>query len=305
MRNVKISAVGGVCYGEPQADITRRIEEVLPDQPDLIILPELCDRPSGMTSKAWYGQQTFWGAPDYIREIARNNHCYIAFPTLTKPDGHYRNAIVMVDREGNVMGEYHKVNPTIGEMEDTGILAGRHPAVFDCDFGRVGCAICFDLCFQELAWQYRELKPDLMIFCSMYHGGFVQQVWAYNTLSHFAFATPSPVTPSGIMNPVGELLAHTTNYQSHITAIVNLDCCATFLGLNAGKLKAAKKKYGSRIQISDPGYVGAVLLTSETDEFTAEDVFREFEIEPVRTYFDRVRAVRQNHLEPVPEQEEK
>ena len=301
MKNVRIACVGGVNEKESKAELTRRISLVLPDQPDLIILPELCDR---VGTSAWYNEQSSWGVPDYIRDIARNHHCYIAFPTQTRRDNIRRNSILMVDRQGNIMGEYAKVNPTIGEMEITGCSAGREPVVFDCDFGRVGCAICFDLCFQELAWQYREMNPDLMIFCSMYHGGFMQQWWAYTILAHFAFATPSPVTPSGVINPVGETVAHTTNYYSYVTANVNLDCRVTFLGLNAGKLQAAKEKYGNKIRISDPGFVGAVALYSETDEFTAQDIFDEFEIEPVRTYFDRVRQVRKEHLEPLPGKEQ-
>ena len=296
MRNVRISVVGLPLLGEdadPVKRVLEALEPVLPDEPDLILLPELCDR-SG--SSSCYRTRVP-GVPEEVRKVARDRRCYIAYPTMTSPDGHWRNSLVMVDRSGGIMGEYHKVYPTAGEMEAWDIRAGKGPVVFDCDFGRVGCAICFDLNFQELAWQYRALSPDLMLFASSYHGGFVQQLWAYNTLAHFAAATPSPRTPSAVLSPVGEAIARSTNYHPYATASVNLDCCALYLGLNAGKLQQARRKYGRRVRVSDPGCLGAVLLSSETEEFTAMDVVREFEMEPVRGYFDRIRELRMQHLE--------
>ena len=295
MRKVRISTIALPLLPEEadvQQEICRRIDMVLPDKQDLILMPEICDR-AGTTAKT-FRNRDFFGAPEYIRKIARENHCYIAFPTITAPDGRWRNAIVMVDRNGEIMGEYHKVYPTAGEMEITGIVPGRGPVVFDCDFGRVGCIICFDLCYQNLAWEYRELEPDVMLFASAYHGGFVQEIWAYNTISHFVSASSG--LQSRILSPVGEVIAKTTNYRDFVTADINLDCCPFFLGLNHGKLNEAKKKYGDKLKISDPGYLGAVLLSCETDEFTVWDIVKEYEMEPLRGYFGRVADIRKNIL---------
>lgn len=294
MRKVRVSTIASPIFPagtDVQQEICRRIDMVLPNKPDLILMPELCDRVGGSVC---YKSRDFLGAPEYIRKIARENHCYIAFPTVTAPDGRWRNAVVMVDRNGEIMGEYHKVYPTAGEMEDIGIVPGKGPVVFECDFGRVGCIICFDLCYQNLAWEYRELEPDLMLFASAYHGSFVQDVWAYNTISHFVSATSG--LQSRILSPVGEVIAKTTNYREFVTADINLDCCPFFLGLNHGKLNEAKKKYGDKIKISDPGYLGAVLLSSETDEFSVWDIVKEFEMEPLRGYFGRVADIRKNIL---------
>jgi hypothetical protein len=234
------------------------------------------------------------GVPEYIRQIARENHCYIAYPTITGSQERWYNSVVMVDRQGDIMGEYHKVYPTAGEMQINGIIPGRGPVVFDCDFGRVGCIICFDQCYQNLSWEYRALKPDVMLFASAYHGNFMQQFWAYNTLTHYV--TASTGLESRVLSPVGEVIAKTTNYRNFVTVDINLDCCAFFLGLNHGKLNQAKAKYGDKLRISDPGYLGAVVLSCETDEFTVDDIVKEFEMEPVRGYFDRVAAIREDIL---------
>jgi len=273
--------------------LTRGIERVLPDKPDLIVLPEHCDKPICKSSLDYY-QHQYTEVLERMCNIARENKTYIAFATLLKPDDYYRNAIVMIDRKGEVMGSYHKMVPVIGEMEK-GIRAGKAPVVFECDFGRVGCAICFDLCFHEVARAYRPLEVDVMVFSSAYHGGLVQKTWAYETLSHFVNASMG--APSGIISPVGMQLAVSTNYNPYVVANVNLDCCVTFLGLNHGKLIKAKEKYGEALRIDDPGYLGAVLFSSESKDFTAKDVAEEFGIELVRDYFDRVRRVREDNLE--------
>jgi len=59
----------------------------------------------------------------------------------------------------------------IEETTQDGVLCGKEAPVFECDFGRVACAICFDLNFDELRLKIAKARPDLILFCSMYHGG--------------------------------------------------------------------------------------------------------------------------------------
>ena len=63
-----------------------------------------------------------------------------------------------------------------------------------------------------------------------------------------------------------------------------------------GATAAVARKYGDKIKISDPGYLGAVLLSCETDEFTVWDIVKEYEMEPLRGYFGRVADIRRNIL---------
>ena len=86
MRNVRVSTIAlPHFYGDvnPEKEITAQIKMVLPDKPDLIVMPELCDR---VGTSAYYATVATMGVPDYIRQIAADNHCYIAYPTMTKPD---------------------------------------------------------------------------------------------------------------------------------------------------------------------------------------------------------------------------
>ena len=266
----------------------RELEQVLPDRPDLIVLPEACDRYPAMNREERLAYYRFRGDKirDFFRDAARRNRCYIAYSAAREmPDGTWRNSTQLIDRNGEIAGIYNKNYPTVGETAEWGILAGKEAPVFQTDFGRVGMAICFDLNFHELLERYAKQRPDLIIFSSMYHGGLMQGYWAYHCRSYFIGAIAGP--ENNILNPLGARVACSTNYLPRVTATINLDYQVVHLDENWEKLEAVKKKYGRGVTVFDPGFVGAVLLTSELDDVTSEEMVREFGIELWDDYYKR------------------
>ncbi|MBS1873197.1 MAG: carbon-nitrogen hydrolase family protein [Acidobacteria bacterium] len=96
---------------------------------------------------------------------ARELGCYIVAPTyLREPDDSISNAAVLFGRKGEVAGIYRKVHlvvpPGTREFEN-GCRPGGEVPVFDCDFGKLGIQICYDMEFDygwdELARQGAEL----------------------------------------------------------------------------------------------------------------------------------------------------
>lgn len=266
----------------------RELARVLPDRPDLIVLPETCDRPADCPPerRAEYYAERGDRMLELFRRIARDNHCGIAYSAVrVLPDGTLRNSIALLARDGSTAGVYDKNHPLISETEREGILPGAEAPVFGSEFGRAACAICFDLNFEDLRRKYAAEKPDLILFSSNYHGGLMQKYWAYSCRAYFTGSIAG--LPCSILSPLGETLAESTNYTDFATAAVNLDRCSVHLDGNAAKLRAAKEKYGRAIRVSDPGYLGSVLLTSETADFSAQDVVKEFGIELLDDYFGR------------------
>lgn len=305
---VKVAVIGGIPRmnknQEPQKLVDQVIEfwgkqlkQVLPDKPDLIVLPEACDRPSGMSREEQFNYYHIRKdqVKEYLASAAKENHCYIAFGTKRQSeDGIWYNSAYILDREGRETGVYNKNFPTIGEME-SGIKAGDEVPVIQCDFGRVALAICFDLNFPELLAKYRKTKPDIVLFSSIYHGGLMQNYWAYSCRSFFVGSIGDREAPSEIRNPLGEVVASTTNYFNFVVAKINLDRRLVHLDENWDKLTRLKEKYGDGVTVKDPGQVGAVLVTSENDHVTADQMVEEFEIKLLDDYFDRSRKHR---LEP-------
>jgi len=312
---VKISTLGGwpplAAPDEDYDAMTERVIDhwrdrlgrVLPDKPDLIAVPECCDRPAGLPRDALddYYNVRRDRVRDFFAGVARENGCYVACSYMRLlDDGTKRNSTVILDRSGDEAGVYHKNHLVVEECTVQNARYGKDAPVIQCDFGRVGCAICFDLNFDRLRSQYVESRPDLIIFCSAYHGGLMQRYWAYSCRAHFVGAIGNANAPSAVISPVGEILATTTNYFNHVTTTVNLDCEVCHLDYNGGKFRAAKEKYGAKLSITDPGFLGSVLLASESDEVTVDEVIAEFEIEKLNDYFPRVLAHRQaaGNIEP-------
>jgi len=268
--------------------------QVLPDHPDLIVVPEACDRPGGFSEAKLreYYEVRKDQVQEFFAKTAKENNCYIVYSAYrVMADGTRRNSSVLIDRKGNVAGTYNKNHPTIGEIE-AGTLCGSEAPVIECDFGRVAMAICFDLNFDELRAKYVKGRPDLIIFSSMYHGGLMQSYWAYSCRCHFVGAIAGRATPSEIRDPLGRVIASNTNYFDYAVATVNLDCALVHLDYNWERLRKLKAKYGPKVKISDPGCLGAVLVASEHETISIDEMIKEFELELLDDYFARALAFR-------------
>ena len=302
-RHVKISSLGFNAPSYPSegdADFKtliprmirywkERIDEVLPDRPDLIVLPENYDfygetpHEKSMPYRRALGQEML----EAMRRTARENQCYIVHAsTMEGDDGLWRNSAYMIDRKGEVVGSYHKNYLPFGE-EESGVVHGKEASLIQCDFGSVGMAICFDLNFEELRQRYEKLRPDLILFPSMYHGGLMQAYWAYACRAHFVGCVGIRNVPNEIYSPVGHKLAASTNYYQSITHTINLDCAVAHLDQNVEKFFALKRKYGARVTIFDPGLVGSVLISSEHPTLGVDDMIREFGIIPLEDYWSQ------------------
>lgn len=266
----------------------KELKQVLPDKPDLIVLPEFCDL-SGEGDE--YLKVRKNQVLDFFSTVAKSNHCYIAFGMKREESvGLWRNSCVVIDRKGGIAGIYNKNFPTIQEMEG-GIKACNDAPVITCDFGRIAIVICYDLNFDELRIRYAAEKPDLIVFSSMYHGGVEQSMWAYACRSYFVGSVYRQ-TPSEIRNPTGAVIASSTNYFDYAVARINLDCELVHLDYNWEKLTALKEKYGPSVTISDPGELASVLITSEDSRVSVDQMIREFGIERLDEYLSRAREFR-------------
>ncbi len=273
-----------------------QLDFVLPNRPDLILFPEACDRFSThtMTERLDYYRDRGDRIRDMLADVAAANRCYIGYSAArSEPDGTWRNTTELIGRDGSTLAKYNKNHCVTTEISDGKILCGEAPVVCETDFGKVGFVICFDLNFQELREKYRALHPDLLLFSSMYHGGLMQNFWAYDLNTYLAASVCG--VEAGMVNPVGCDVARSSNYSPYLVTEINLDFEVAHLDFNWNKLQAARKKYGEEIDIFDGGKTGVVMLSSKHPERTALDVCREFEIELWRDYYRRSLAARAGH----------
>ena len=92
---------------------------------------------------------------DALGVAARCHSCYLVVGMNLLEDFRRRicsNAAVLVDRRGRVAGVYRKLHPVPSDPGrpvslEGGMTPGRNAPVFQCDFGRVGMQICYDIDF--------------------------------------------------------------------------------------------------------------------------------------------------------------
>jgi hypothetical protein len=76
---------------------------------------------------------------------------------------------------------------------------------------------------------------------------------------------------------------------------VNLDVCVAHLDYNWERLKTLQAKYGDHVRIHDPGLLGSVLISSESNKTNARQMAKECGIELLDDYFKRALACRRRH----------
>jgi len=265
----------------------RHVERAMLHEPDLICLPETFSCPETPVERWFEGRQGLEGTVfTTLSALARKNEVFLICPILLEEGGKVTNSVLLLDRKGEVAARFDKFMPTIGEMA-LGVSPGAGAVAVDTELGRIGFSICFDLNFDELRLEYKRLKPDLIIFCSMFHGGLMQRWWAFDCRCYFIASTPWE--RSGIINPLGETIAETSHYYNLACADLNLDYNVVHLDYNSEKFDEIRKKYGPRVCIRVPEQVGTALLQSCDNNLAIEDIVNEFELEPVDDYFDRAR----------------
>ena len=279
--------------------LNSKIQPVLMEKPDLIVMPEVCDRPMDLPREQFsvYYEERGKKVVEYMQKLARENRCYIAHSAVLKAeDGLNRNSVQMIDREGNLIGCYDKnyLCPP-GENLYSNCICGKDATIFECDFGRVGAILCFDLNFEEMRQKYKALKPDLMLFSSNFGGGLMKNFFAFDTRSYFVSSCAYDC-PAEIINPLGETIRKTTNHYNYMVETVNLDYAIVHLDHNWEKIRLAREKY-PLLELSDVGFIGVVMLTYHGDDTTAKEIVKEFGMRFADEYLDWAREQRKVYLQ--------
>ena len=111
-----------------------------------------------------------------LGKAARAHHCYIVVPLYLEDDraaGRYSNAAALLGRDGKLGGVYRKVWLVVdrgSSAPEAGAAPGKEFPVFDCDFGRVGIQICWDMAFDEGWESLRRKGAELVVWPTQWPG---------------------------------------------------------------------------------------------------------------------------------------
>lgn len=304
MRNIRVASIsfGGAGKAATAWETVERnlkamvklLEKAYADEPDIVCFPE-CSPMLGLSLEEMVkvAEESSGKILDAILPKAGDYGIYVIYPTIEKEGGFIYNSAVLIGRDGAIIGKYHKIYPTIGEME-AGITPGVEPKTFRIDFGTIGILICFDLNFENVVKGLIDNGAELIFFPSMYPGGLQLRMWAFKYGVYFVSALTSE--GSVIVNPLGKILAVSSIYSPVICKTINLDYKIIHINYNYDKMDAIKRKYGSKVDIEVSRPEGIFMLTSNMEDFSTEEIICEFQLETREEYFQRSEKVRAETL---------
>jgi predicted amidohydrolase len=259
---------------------------------DLVAFPEVYPQVA-TPDAAHFPEPADGGSLGRVRDLAAKHRLYIVWPRYEHaPDrGGLRNTSVLVGREGEVVGRYDKMFPTIGEL-DQGIIPGTEAPCFDTDFGRVGMLICFDLNFREVHDALAKGAPDVLVFSSMYRGGRQAQTLALATGAFVVTAIDAEL--GQVLDRCGRVIKEST-YETLAVAPINTNSVALHMDYNWGKMDAMLEKHGSSLTF-DYHTREAFFVIESTAEADVRALLEEFKLEPAADYYARSRARRAEAL---------
>jgi beta-ureidopropionase len=273
-----------------------RMKELLPYQPDIICLPEVCsfvNLSSGRPSLAKSAEEPIGRFSRPFAQFAAEHKCYVMYPTYTVEDKRYYNAAVLIDREGQYVGQYRKMHPTLGEIEG-GIMPGPvEPYVFRTDFGLVGAQICFDIEWSDGWRKLEEAGAELVFWPSAFAGGSMVNTKAWE--NHYCVVSSTRKGVSKICDVTGEELACTGHFAHSACAAINLEKAFLHTWPFCRRFDEIQAKYGRKVRITTFHEEEWSIIESRSADVRVADILKEFELETHRQHINAADRAQQKY----------
>ena len=273
----------------------RAMEDVLPQQPDIICLPEsfhcanLRQRPATVDA----AEQPLGEYSRPFATFAKQHHVNVICPIYTQERGRTYNAAVVIDRQGRYVGEYRKINPTDGEIT-AGITPGPiDPPVFQLDCAKIGIQICFDVNWPENWRKLADQGAEIVFWPSAFAGGRMLNSHAW--MNKYYVVSSTRIRAATMVDPLGETIESTGRFGTWLCRPLNLDYAVIQGWQDINKLAAVQEKYRREVAVRTKHVEALSLLQSLSPERSTVDICQEFGIETSRQMLQRNTALQNRH----------
>ncbi len=218
---------------------------------DLAILPETAITGEAGDDVMAHSVSFEGEVKDAFTRKAREHRCYIVVPTYLLDSREKRlcsNAAILLGRKGEVLGTYRKVHLVVslerGTME-SGATPGDALPVFDCDFGKLGIQICYDMDFGDgwaelarrgaelIAWPTQSPQTSQPAFRAREHRCYiVSSTWRHN---------------ASIFEPTGKIAAQIKPPQGILVHELDLSYALLPWSSKLRNGEALRKAYGDKV----------------------------------------------------------
>lgn len=223
---------------------------------------------------------------DLIAAKARQHGMYVAAGMCELRGNEHFNTSVLFDRQGDIVGKYDKIHPTLGELE-AGTIPGVYTdvPVFQTDFGRVGMLICFDVDYPDEWARIGEAGAELVVFPSMCDGGL--RLRAYAWLNNYIVVSSVSGGRSRIINKLGEEVA-ASGLGVHVAhSTVDLEAEVFHYDLQFQQIRQMQSDLGKRVTIVGTRDDGVFMVESNDDAWPIARIKSEYGLENWVEYHER------------------
>jgi predicted amidohydrolase len=267
-------------------DMLERMESVYPLEPDIICLPETfqiswVDEMKTLEEIA-EDENVPGPVTARIAEMARKHNCYIVCPVVTKKEGHFYNSSILLNRQGDIDGVYHKIHPTDTEtLPDVYYKGGGttpgilNPPVFKTDFGTIGMQICMDASWFDNWRLLREAGAEMVMFPSQ---GPFGDTLAYHAWMNQYYIVSATGEDARILDITGDVIASDGEFARWVCAPVNLEKAFLEIWPQVLKFDDIQKKYGRKLRIKIYHPENWATIESRDPDLKVADVLKEFEL---------------------------
>lgn len=211
-------------------------------KPDLIVLPEVFN--IGVDHKEL--RKLAEPIPDGITtqtmiELAKKYNTNVIAGSYVEllPDGDYKNACVVINRQGEIIGKYYKVHlfNYHGSEESKYVSAGDKAVIVQTDIGKIGLTICYDIRFPELFRALNEGGAEIITNVAAFpypkydHWVTLNKARAIENLVYFISVNQcgrvdikrQNLGMSMVINPWGDVIASAGTNEGVMMAEIDLD----------------------------------------------------------------------------------
>ena len=218
---------------------------------DLAILPE--EAVTGESSDDLLRTSAPFEGP--VREAfarkARELGCYIVVPMNLLEDKQRRicsNVAILVGRKGEVVGTYRKVHlavPVGSDSMEGGLTPGKEEPVFQCDFGKLGIQICFDMEY-DYGWDQLALEGAELVAWPTQQPGTSGP--AARALRHRCYIVSSTWrNNASVFEPTGKIVAQVKPPEQVLVQEIDLSYAILPWSKKLRNGDALTEKYGDKV----------------------------------------------------------
>jgi len=244
-------------------------------KPDIVCLPEAFTGLKGRNAESVPGLTT-----ERLAAVAKELGCYIICPmhVSTEREGKVYNSAILINREGEIAGQYNKIHPVSSESEN-GVIPGiSPPPVFKTDFGTIGIQICFDINWIEEWKSLKDQGAEIVFWPSAYPAG--RNLPAYAWMFKYYIVGCSWRDPATIYDITGDLLAMSGQWEHWAFASLNMEKELLEIAHYSRKLNEIKKKYGPKVLIRYYNDEDWITIESCSPEIRIKNILDEYELVP-------------------------